>query len=111
MARRVDPELIAIPEWARKRVIEGLSCGKDFVWLHPGDARLLERMDREAGGNPKVLEAEFRRCRFCGRPALGEDAAAMRGLDMGGEDWSACGDECDAARADGRWRKHRRKIG
>jgi hypothetical protein len=105
MARRVEPELIAIPEWARKRAIRGLSTGEEFVWLLPGDARLLERTDREAGGNPRVLETEFRRCRHCGRPALGSDAVAMCGLDMGGQDWAACGNECDEACKDGRWRK------
>jgi len=105
MVRRVEPELIPMPGWARQRAVKGLSRGEDFVWLLPGDARQLERMDRDAGGNPRVLETEFRRCRYCGRPALGADAIAMRGQDMGGEDWAICGDECDAAREDRRWRK------
>ena len=104
MVRRVEPKLVLIPEWARKRAVRGLSTGADFIWLFPGDARLLERMDREAGGEPSVLETEFRRCKHCGRPALGADAAAMLGLDMGCQDWAPCGDECDAARADRRWR-------
>lgn len=105
MVRRVEPELIAIPDWARKKAVKGLSTGADFVWLLPGAARLLEKIDREAGGEPRVVETEFRRCRHCGRPALGADAVEMRGKDMGGEDWSACGDQCDAAKADRRWQK------
>lgn len=107
MVRRVEPELVAIPEWARKRAVKGLSAGADFVWLLPGDARALERLDRDAGGEPAVLETEFRRCRHCRRPALGEDAVALRGQDMRGEDWSQCGDQCDEAKRDGRWRRAR----
>lgn len=110
MVRRVEPELIPIPQWARERAVRGLSRGEEFVWLLPGDARQLERMDREAGGEPKVLETEFRRCRHCGKPAVGADAVAMRGLDMGGQDWAPCGDECDAAKADRRWWKTAEKL-
>jgi hypothetical protein len=105
MARRVEPELIAIPEWARQRAIKGLSRGEEFVWLRPGDGRFLEKLDREAGGQPRVLETEFRRCRHCGRPAVGADAEALRRQDMAGESWSACNDECDDARADRRWKR------
>jgi PAS domain-containing protein len=105
MVRRVEPELVAIPGWARKRAVKGLSQGETCVWLLPGDARQLERLDRECGGRPRVIETEFRRCRHCGRPVLGADAVALRGQDMAGEDWAGCSEECDGAREDRRWRR------
>ncbi len=72
MAYRVEPELALIPDWARRRAIGGLSTGKDFVWLRPGDARCLERLDRDCGGTPRTLEVEFRYCSQCGRPLVGK---------------------------------------
>jgi hypothetical protein len=110
VALRVEPEVVEIPEWARKHAIAGLTTGEDFVWLRPGDARLLEQMDRRDGGEPVTIEVEFRYCKVCGRPLLMDDAASRRRLEEAGATsyMLPCGDECYEAQRDGRWRRLRR---
>ena len=109
MIWRVEPELVAIPAWAYERAVKGLSAGPDHVWLRRGDARALERLDREAGGNPLVVETEFRYCKVCGRPLIGEEAGNRRRAEAGGKTaWMLpCGEQCIEASKDGRWRKER----
>ncbi len=106
VAWRVQPELVPIPLWARDRAIRGLSDGPDHVWLRRGDAQSLERLDREAGGDPLVVETEYRCCKVCGRPLIGEEAAGRRRAEQGGHTaWMLpCGDQCIEASKDGRWR-------
>lgn len=107
MVCRVETELVPIPGWARRRNVRGLTQGETFVWLHPGDARALERLDREAGGNPKVLEVEFRLCKVCRRPLLGEEATSRRIFERAGATtyMAPCGDSCIEASHDHRWRR------
>ena len=112
IAVRVEPEVVEIPEWARKRAIRGLTTGEDFVGLYAGDARLLEQKDRRDGGEPAVIAVEFRICKVCGRPLLGDDAAARRALEAAGATsyMLPCGDTCYEAQREGRWRRVRRRA-
>lgn len=102
----IEPSDIAVPAWARERQIQGLSNGADRVWLRRPDAELLMRLDREVGGNPGVMEAQYRRCPVCDRPLLGEDAEARRILDESAKTarQRPCGSECLDAAKDMRWR-------
>lgn len=104
---RVETDAIAIPAWARAREVRGLSTGPDHVWLRRGDARALERLDRDSGGTPRVIEVEFRYCKVCGRPLMGDDAANRRALEQAGStSWMLpCGEQCIEASKDGRWRR------
>jgi hypothetical protein len=106
MVLRVEPELIAIPEWARGRAVRGLSIGEDYVWLRPGDGRALAALDRDCGGRPVVVEQEFRYCKVCGRPLIGDDATSRRLSEQGGQTsyMLPCSDECYEAARDQRWR-------
>lgn len=106
---RIDVDAIAVPEWARRRAVRGLSGSETHVWLRRGDARALEHLDREAGGSPVVTEVEFRYCGVCGRPLIGEEAAARRLSDMGGRtaDQLPCSGECYEAAKDKRWIRQR----
>lgn len=106
MVWRVEVTAIAVPAWARARALRGLTSGEAYLWLRRGDAKMLERLDREAGGEPMVIEAEFRRCKICWRPLLGDDAAARRAQELGGAtaDQLPCGPECYDASKDKRWR-------
>ena len=107
---RVEPELAAIPDWARKRAIAGLSVSADYVWLDEGDARILAALDRECGGRPQVQEAEFRRCKVCNRPLIGDDATTRRLAEQAGRIsyMLPCSSECYEAQRDGRWRRRNR---
>jgi hypothetical protein len=104
---RVDPELVPIPEWARKRAVRELSKGEDYVWLRPGDARALAELDRDSGGKPDLVEFEFRLCKNCGRPLIGDEARIRRMGEQAGRTsyMLPCGDDCYEAQRDGRWRK------
>jgi len=97
---------ILMPDWARARSIEGLSVSDSFGWFRPSDARFLMRLDREAGGEPRSAEAEYRRCEVCGRPLIGEAARMRRELDESCRTGRQlpCGQECLDAARDGRWR-------
>lgn len=101
----VEVSAIAMPEWARARAVKGLTQSATRVWLRPRDARMLARIDREAGGEPAMAEAEFRRCGVCNRPLLGLDAAARRELDESAVTGRQlpCGGDCLEAARDKRW--------
>ena len=40
--------------------------------------KLLVALDESRGGNPEVVQVEFRYCRVCRRPLLADEAAAYR---------------------------------
>lgn len=77
----VEPSVIAMPEWARKRAVKGLPVEAGRVWLRRSDAIMLARLDREDGGRPTVLRVEYRQCPVCKRVLLGELAKARRMLE------------------------------
>lgn len=97
---------LVVPQWALDRRVPGLSGDVSRVWLRPRDARFLLQLDRAAGGEPWFAESEYRRCGVCGRPLIGEDAAARRKLDESGRTARQipCGDTCLDAARDRRWR-------
>lgn len=77
----VELDVLVVPEWARRKAIPGLTLTGASVWLGRIAARALERMDREAGGEPKLTLSAYRPCKVCGRPLLGEEAEARWELD------------------------------
>ena len=68
---QVQTDAIAIPAWAREHAIPGLESNQTAVWLGRISANVLARLDREAGGQPKLTTTVFRRCRICSRALLG----------------------------------------
>lgn len=97
---------IAMPGWVHGRHIKGLSFTESFVWLRRRDARYLLRLDREAGGEPYVTETEYRRCKICHRPLIGDAARMRRDLDESSFTgrYKPCGSDCIEAELDRRWR-------
>jgi hypothetical protein len=97
---------IPMPEWVKERAIKGLSLTESFVWLRRRDARFLMRLDREAGGEPYATETEYRRCKICSRPLIGDAARMRRDLDESSFTgrYKACGSDCIEAERDKRWR-------
>ena len=87
--------VISLPQWAIDRQYKELPHSDFWVWLKPGDARALVKLDEIAGGEPDVMVMECRRCRFCKRLLLDADAWARRKLDQSwmGE-WTGCGPGC-----------------
>jgi hypothetical protein len=70
----VEPEVVAIPAWCWAKAVPGLNAPAGAVWLRRIAANLLARMDREAGGHPKITETCYRRCSQCGRGLIGPEA-------------------------------------
>lgn len=80
----VQTTAIKIPFWALARREEQLSVGDHLVWFrgrNNGRAKMLERQDREAGGNPELTTVEWRTCPVCGRVLLGLEAEVRRKQD------------------------------
>jgi hypothetical protein len=103
---QVTLDQIYVPVWAIERRVKGLTRTVSRIWLRPKDAHFLARLDREAGGNPDLVEAELRYCEVCQRPLIGEDAAARRKLletSMTAAQLP-CGTQCLEARRDKRWK-------
>lgn len=102
---QVETQAIPIPQWAWDRRVHGLSESPEYVWLERKDGLFLARLDREAGGTPRVAEVELRKCPVCGRPLLAEDAAARRVLDESAQTARqiACGPDCLDAAREKRW--------
>ena len=103
---QVTLDAIHVPLWAVERRVKGLSRSASRIWLRPRDAHFLARLDREAGGEPDLIEMELRYCPVCQRPLLGEDAAARRTLEESSRTarQRPCGTECLEAEQDKRWR-------
>lgn len=97
---------LAMPEWAHKKRVRGLSMTVSTVWLERKDALFLAARDREVGGDPILSEAEFRRCSVCDRPLLGQDAMARRRTEESSSTGQQipCGPTCIEASTDRRWR-------
>lgn len=106
---QVTLDAVAMPAWAVDRAVRGLTRSASRIWLRPADARILARTDREAGGEPTLIEAELRYCGICQRPLLGEDAAARRRLleTSRTANQRPCGSECIEAQQDRRWATRR----
>jgi hypothetical protein len=58
--------------------VPGLAALPGSIWLLPRDAMVLVRLNREAGGFSEIAKTEFRRCKLCGRPAIGSEAEELR---------------------------------
>lgn len=103
---RVALTAIGMPEWARRHAVRHMASGEDWLWLPLRIAQMLERLDREAGGTPTMIEAEYRYCPNCRRPLVGEDAENRRRLEASGATAAklACGDGCVTAQRDRRWK-------
>jgi hypothetical protein len=98
---QVQTDAIAIPGWAREKAITGLASDSTAVWLGRMAAAMLAKLDREAGGTPKLTTTVFRRCRICSRALLGIEAQERWEVDRqrAGTD-IPCGPDCiEAARA------------
>lgn len=91
----VELDAIPMPEWARRKAIQGLTLTESSVWLGRIAGRILEREDQRAGGSPRVTVERYRPCRVCKRPLLGLDAERRLELDR---KWNGeripCGPEC-----------------
>lgn len=92
---QVQTDAIPIPGWAREKAIAGLESNRTAVWLGRIHAALLAKLDREAGGAPKLTTTLFRRCRICSRALLGIAAQERwrQDLHRGGTD-IPCGPDC-----------------
>src|SRR5580698_799785 len=77
----VELDAIYVPDWALKKAIRGLTVTNSSVWLRRIAANLLARIDREAGGTPKVTPTAYRRCPMCDRALLGVEAEQRFELD------------------------------
>lgn len=102
----VTLEGMAVPEWALRRRVRGLSASEHMVWLSRRDAYRLEHEADELGAHAVTMETEYRRCGVCGRPLVGEDAAARRQAEEMGVTARQlpCGSECLEAARDRRWK-------
>jgi len=75
----VKPSAITeIPKWIKCRAVPGLAELNGYIWLNYGTMKLLVALDESRGGNPEVVQVEFRYCRVCRRPLLADEAAAYR---------------------------------
>lgn len=95
----VQTTAIKIPFWALARREERLSVSEHHVWFRGrsnGRAKILERQDREAGGNPELTVVEWRTCPVCYRVMLGLEAEVRRKLDESCKDGRLlpCHGEC-----------------
>lgn len=96
----VETTAIEIPAWAKAKAEGRLSQSEHHVWFrgrNNGRAKILERQDRAAGGNPELTAVEFRLCQTCGRMMLSLEAEGRRRLDEGSRlgRQTACGSECE----------------
>lgn len=106
----VELDAIPMPPWAREKAIRGLTITDRSVWLGRIDGRMLERLDRDAGGQPKVTSELCRRCRICRRALLGFDAQHRLELDRRWcGDGTPCSPECVEIAAARQKRKGNRK--
>lgn len=96
MLYRVDVTAIKLPRWALDAAVPELSRSDRHVWLTRSNAKALEELDRQVGGDPKLTEVEYRRCPVCRRMLIGEDAELRRRMNescMTGEQ-IPCDSEC-----------------
>jgi hypothetical protein len=106
----VELDAIYVPDWARAKAVKGLPLTASSVWLRRIAANKLANLDREAGGEPKLTLAWFRRCMLCGRACLGAEAENRLALDrkVNGSQ-IPCGPDClDVSRAGRGGRKNGR---
>ena len=95
----VEPTALPeIPEWAEKRRVKGLGSMQGQIWLFLSPARHLMRLDREAGGTPRHVEVEFKRCLVCSRPLIASQAEGYRKQLEAGDRSLPCGKDCAQAR-------------
>lgn len=95
MIALVEVTAIPMPTWAKAKAVPGLSVSPSSVWLGRIAANLLARIDREAGGEPRITPTVYRRCAICKRPLLGEQAEARFDLDRKFEGKRLpCGPDC-----------------
>lgn len=102
----VELDAIMVPDWARKKAIKGLTITNSSVWLRRIAANFLCRLDREAGGTPRLTVTDYRRCNNCKRVLLGPDAQARFELDRKYEGQRiTCGPDCAELQKSRRKRK------
>lgn len=80
----VETTAIEIPGWALAKRDERFSVSKHHVWFNGrtnGRAKILERQDRQAGGDPSLTAVEWRLCPVCNRMLLSLEAEERRKLD------------------------------
>jgi hypothetical protein len=104
---RVRLGALAMPDWARRKAIKGLTLTEDTVWLRRIAGVYLARLDAEAGGEPEMTWAEYRRCTLCGRPLLDAEAELRAETDARfGGDQIPCSAECvELSKKKRVWRK------
>lgn len=81
-----------MPEWAYALQPADFERVAQEAWLPRWAARILEKEDREDGGSPVVIKAEFRRCEVCGRLNIQTGAHDMRLRNAKG--FATCGFGC-----------------
>lgn len=81
MVAMVETTALAIPAWARAKAVKGLTGDAGRIWLGRIAANLLARLDREAGGSPRLTMTAYRQCKVCGRALLGVAAEHRLELD------------------------------
>jgi hypothetical protein len=87
---------LAVPEWAYALQPREFERVPQEVWVPRFAAKVLAKEDREDGGAPTVIKAEYRRCYICGRLTIQMAAARRRRLDgsaMTGKQ-KTCGYDC-----------------
>jgi hypothetical protein len=105
---QVQTDRIPIPGWAREKAVAGLDSNPAQVWLGRIAAAVLARLDREAGGTPRLTQTVYRRCRICSRVFLG--IAAQERFELDRQQTGAvipCGPDCEETAT---LRKRRRKT-
>jgi hypothetical protein len=94
---RVETEKITtIPKAIRDEALQGLNG----LFFKRREAFRLHRLDRLAGGNPRMLRIEFERCVRCHRPMMGTAATNYRALGIG---QMRCGDQCEQDEQQNTW--------
>lgn len=95
----------SFPAWLKGKSY-GLSVGTNYMWLRPAKAMSLIILDRNVGGNPWFIKAEFRPCDRCARPLIGEEAAKRRELLNSNPQgrFLPCGSACEKDRQSRLWR-------
>jgi hypothetical protein len=91
----VEVTEIELPDWALDAAVPGLSQTATTIWLKRIAARGLARLDRKAGGRPKLTWTRYRWCKVCRRARLGLDAERRWELDKkAGGEGLPCGPDC-----------------
>lgn len=93
----LQPEVIAIPDYAFKQAIPELDSTRDHVWLRSSAiAQRLCQLDRAEGGHPDLMRIQAKRCQVCGLLRLNLLAQHRKKLDESAFDGRkiVCGDEC-----------------